>query len=214
MPQVVIDPRQVGSPTGVRIAIVPPALRKFGSVPDFSLCKPGDLVLSRSIWPDWTERLISDAQRKAGFADDDSLWTHAAVFLYDTLVAEAVPGYGVRVRSLYDDLLGNVLRVRRPRVTDEQRALIALRAVATLGTPYGKVAALRLGKKMHSGLWNPAALVSYGRKVICSKVYFDAHIEISKIPLAGCPMNGLVSPAHLSATSDLDDVVIPWVKPI
>ncbi len=105
------------------------------------------------------------------------------------------------------------MRVRRPRVRDEQRAHIALRAAATLGTRYGTVAALRLGRKMHHGLWNPAVLIAYGKKLICSKVYFDAHIEIAKLPLAGCPMTGLVSPAHLSATNDLDDIRVPWVDP-
>jgi hypothetical protein len=172
------------------------------------------LILSQGIRPDWIERSISDAQTQGGFAGTDSVWTHAAVFLYDTLIAEAVPRFGVRVRSLYDDVLLCLLRVRRPRVTEEQRAHIALRAVATLGTPYGNVAALQFGRRMHYGLWNPAALISYGRKLICSKVYFDAHIEIAKIPLAGCPLNGLVSPAHLSATNDLDDVLIPLVRPI
>jgi hypothetical protein len=38
---------------------------------------------------------------------------------------------------------------------------------------------------MHYGLWNPAALIAYGRKLICSKVYFDAHLEIAKLPLSG-----------------------------
>ena len=196
------------------MAIVPPALRSFGAVPNYSLCRPGDLILSASIVPDYVERLISRAQRNAGFASDHSRWTHAAVFLYDNLVAEAVPKYGVRLHSLYEDTLQSIMIVRRPRVTDEQRAHIALRAVATLGTPYGRLAALQLGRQMNYGLWNPAALVSYGRKLICSKVYFDAHIEITSLPLSGCPINGLVSPAHLSTTNDLDDIHIPWVRPI
>jgi hypothetical protein len=212
--QHVIDPSSIGQPTDHPIDIVPPPLRDFGAVPNFSLLKTGDLILSRGLEPDWVERSISGAQRRGGFSDDHSCWTHAAVFLYGTLVAEAVPEKGVRVRSLYDDVLQCVSRVRRPRATDEQGAHIALRGVAQLGTPYSVFAALQLGRHMRNGLWNPAALVSYGRKLICSKVYFDAHIEITKLPLSGCPMSGLVSPAHLSATDDLDDVLIPWVKPV
>jgi len=183
------------------------------SAPVQGLCKPGDLILSYSIPFDLTEWSISNAQERGGFADEHSRWTHAAVFLFDTLVAEAVPRSGVRVHSLYDDTLSSVMRVRRPRVTDEQRAHIALRAVATLGTPYGTIAALQLGRQMHYGLWNPATLIAFGGKLICSKVYFDAHIEIAKLPLSGCPMTGLVSPAHLSGTPDLDDVFVPWVDP-
>ena len=212
MAQEVIDPRNIGQPDDLPIAIVPEHLRKFGAVPNFNLCKTGDLIFSYSITQDWVERSISRAQQKGGFANEHSCWTHAAVFLYDTLVAEAVPGIGVRVQSLYEEALQCVRRVRRPRVTDEQRAHIALRAVTMLGTPYATFAALRLGLEMHHGLWNPAALISYGGKVICSKVYFDAHIEIAKLPLSGCPMTGLVSPAHLSVTNDLDDVSVKWVS--
>jgi hypothetical protein len=214
MAQHVIDPRSTGQLTDLQIDIVPQPIRDFGAVPNFCLFKTGDLILSRGLEPDLIERSISHAQRTGGFSDDHSCWTHAAVFLYSTLVAEAVPENGVRVRSLYEDVLQTVSRVRRPRVTDEQGAHIALRALAQLGTPYNWFAALVVGWHMHHGLWNPAALVSYGRKSICSKVYFDAHIEIAKLPHSGCPMTGLVSPAHLSATNDLDDVLIPWVRPV
>ena len=214
MAQHVIDPRNIGQPTNLQIDIVPQPLRDFGAVPNFSLFKTGDLILSRGLEPDLIERSTSRAQGRGGFADDHSCWTHAAVFLYSTLVAEAVPEGGVRVHSLYEDVLHCVSRIRRPQVTDEQRAHIALRALAQLGTPYNFLAALQFGWHMHYGLWNPAALISYGRKLICSKVYFDAHIEITKLPLSGCPMNALVSPAHLSAPSDLDDVLILWVTQV
>jgi hypothetical protein len=212
--QHVIDYRNVENPAELQIDIVPPALRQFGFIPNFGLCRPGDLILSRGIKFNFLERSISRAQERAGFAEEHSQWTHAAVFLYDTLVAEAVPKDGVRVHSLYNDTLQCVMRVRRPRLNGEARVHLALRAVATLGSRYGTIAAFQLGHQMLHGLWNPGTLIAYGRKVICSKVYFDAHIEIAKLPLSGCPMNGLVGPAHLSATDDLDDVLIPWVKPI
>jgi hypothetical protein len=214
MPQYVIDPRNVGNPADLQINIVPPQLRTFGYVPNFGLCRPGDLILSFSIRHGLFERQISRAQGRGGFAQEHSRWTHAAVFLYGTLVAEAVPKYGVRVNSLYNETLECVMRVRRPRLNGEERANLALRAVASLRTPYSRFAACQLGRQMHYGLWNPATLISYGRKVICSKVYFDAHIEIAKLPLSDCPMSGLVSPAHLSATDDLDDVSVPWVRPM
>jgi hypothetical protein len=214
MPQHVIDPDAIGDLEDLKIDVLPQPLRDFGAVPNFSILRTGDLILSRGREPDFTERWISDAQRRGGFSDNHSCWTHAAVFAYGTLIAEAVPGKGVRIRSLFHDVLQSKLRVRRPRVTDEQGAHIALRALAQLGRPYSRFAALQVGWHMRQGLWNPAALVSYGRKLICSKVYFDAHIEITRLPLAGCPLNGLVSPAHLSATNDLDDVFIPWVRPV
>lgn len=107
----------------------------------------------------------------------------------------------------------NVIRIRRPRLdTELQRANVALRAVAALGVGYSWIAALRLGWRMNSGLWNPGGLITYGRRIICSKVFFDAHLEIARLPLQGCQLSGLISPAHLSATVDLDDVHIPWLR--
>ena len=184
MPQRIIDRRNVEDAVDDRrIAIIPPPLRNFGYVPNFGLCKPGDLVLSHGIAPNWIGRSISDAQRRAGFAADDNRWTHAAVFLYENLVVEAVPRYGVRLHNLYDDVMQNVIRIRRPRLdTELQRANVALRAVAALGVGYSWIAALRLGWRMNSGLWNPGGLITYGRRIICSKVFFDAHLEIAPPP--------------------------------
>jgi hypothetical protein len=125
-----IDKRTIEQLTDLQIDIVPQLLRNFGAVPNFSLVKTGDLILSSGFEPNLVERSISLAQSSAGFSDNHSCWTHAAVFLYGTLVAEAVPEHGVRVHSLYEDMLRYVLRVRRPRVTDEQGARIALRALA------------------------------------------------------------------------------------
>jgi hypothetical protein len=79
-----------------------------------------------------------------------------------------------------------------------------------LGARYGKLAALKLGWRMTHGLWDRAGSLSFGPVVICSKVYFDAHASITRTALNGCPFDAPVTPAHLSATSDLDDVSIGW----
>jgi hypothetical protein len=133
------------------------------------------------------------------------------VFLFDSFVVEAVPSDGVRLRSLYDEVLESVLRVRRSSLSDSQRITVALRAATTLGTSYGILDAIRFGWKMKDGLWN-LSFYSYGKGVICSKIFFDAHLEVARLPLQGCPLSGMIAPAHLSHTADLVDVQVPWVK--
>ena len=90
MPQIVIDPQQVGIPEEqVSINVLPEDVRRFGFVPKFSDCKPGDLILFSRNPPDLVTRFIDYAQRRAGFDAQHSRWTHAAIFLYEDFVVEA-----------------------------------------------------------------------------------------------------------------------------
>jgi hypothetical protein len=73
------------------VTAIPTAARAFGFVPDVSLCKPGDLILSRSRKLGLIERQIVKTQANIGFGLNDARWTHAAIFLYADFVAEAVP---------------------------------------------------------------------------------------------------------------------------
>ena len=103
---------------------------------------------------------------------------------------------------------------RRPHLKDEEGYKIALCAQKMLGTRYGVSAALSLGWRsiVRGGLWNRDWRPLFRSAVICSQVVYDAHAEITRKMLKGCPVSGDVMPAHLSATSDLEDVFIPWVK--
>ena len=211
---VILDHRNFRNPVGVlRSPIIPPAIRALKLVPDFGQCVPGDLVLSRDIGSSLARDSIAKIQRRAGFSAIDSQWTHAAVFLYETFVAEAVPRFGIRLRNLYNDVPIKVMKVRRlARLSNEQGLNVALRAAAALGTPYSYKGVLKLAKRMQGGLWNPGTLITYGRGVICSKVYYDALLEITQLPLPHCPLDGSVSPAHLSATQGLNDIDIPLLS--
>ena len=75
-------------------------------------------------------------------------------------------------------------------------------------------AALSLGWRsiVRGGLWNRDWRPLFRSAVICSQVVYDAHAEITRKMLKGCPVSGDVMPAHLSATNDLEDVFIPWVR--
>jgi hypothetical protein len=221
MPQIVIDPRSIPDAAcgTVSITPIPPKARSFGFVPDLRRCEAGDLILSHSISPGFAERQIVRAQTQAGLSADDSRWTHAAVFLYQDFVLEAVPCKGVITRSLYSDIPDNVLRVRRrPNLDDEEEEYrikgykIALCAQRMLGTRYDISAALSLGwRSTFKRMWNRDWRPSFKAAVICSQVVYDAHAEITRHFLNNCPMRDDVMPAHLSATGDLG-ISIPWVR--
>jgi len=211
--QLIIDPASVGKPTDTRsIALLPQAAREFGYVPDLTLCLPGDLVLFRDPAPGLIGRSITSSQLNAGFSKEDAAWTHAAVYLDEDFVVEAI-GEGVVTRSLYCDVPSRVMRIRRQlALSDIERYRIALRALRMLNTRYSKLEALRLGWNMKNGIWNGAGSPSFGRVVICSKVFYDAYLEITRSALRDCPIDHPVTPAHLSATGSLSDVAIPWLK--
>jgi hypothetical protein len=216
MPQLTIDPRNIPKTIGETdlLTPIPPRARNFGRVPDLRRCEAGDLILSFSISPGFAEKQIIRAQTHAGLSADDSRWTHAAVFLYQDFVLEAVPRKGVVTRTLYSDIPDSVLRVRRrPNLRVEEKYQIALCAQRMLGTRYDISAVLSLGwrskfKQMWKRDWRPPL---FKAAVICSQVVYDAHAEITLGLLEGCPLRD-VMPAHLSATSSLEDICIPWVK--
>jgi len=71
---------------------------------------------------------------------------------------------------------------------------------------------LSLGwRSIFTQMWNRNWRPSFKAAVICSQVVYDAHAEITLGLLQGCPLRD-VMPAHLSATSSLEDIYIPWVK--
>lgn len=214
MVQIVVDPAAIGAPQEtVSIQILPPALRRFGFVPDLDALLPGDLILFRSANPGIAQRAIAGAQSRAGFSDDDSRWTHAAVFLFGDLVVEAVPWSGVVQRSLYIDIPHKIWRVRRrTSLQDIDRHRIALRALSMLGARYSHRGAFELAAELFRGLWNPGDLTAHRNILICSEVFHDAYVTVTRGLLDGCRVGNTITPAHLSATPDLDDVAVEWLR--
>jgi len=214
VPQIVIDSANHGNPVAISfLNVLPPHVRNFGYVPDFSLCKPGDLILFRSRNPGFIERQITITQRLIGLAEEHARWTHAAVFLYEDFIVEAIPNDGVVTRSLYVDVPQSILRVRRrPNLQNEERYKIALCAQRMLGSRYNAGIAISAGLSARFGAWNRFWFRVARPTIVCSKVFYDAHVEITRTLLADCALDDLVTPAHLSATSDLEDVDIPWLK--
>jgi hypothetical protein len=212
VPQITVDPDNRGELTDASpFTPIPPRAREFGFVPNLRECLPGDLILFRDITPGFFGRSISNAQRQ--FSEEDAQWTHAAVYLYDDLVVEAVPFRGVRTRSLYTDIPNRIWRVRRqPDLSESLRYKIALRALSMLGSRYSLSAALAIGWRTQTGIWDRIGTPSFGPVIICSKVFHDAYVEITRSLLQGCSIDQAVTPAHLSATIDLQDVPVRWIK--
>ncbi len=212
MAQIVIDPYNRGEPVSESaISEIPPNVRRFGYIPNFRACLPGDLILFRNIVPSFSCRCISSAQR--AFADEDAQWTHAAVFLYDDLIVEAVLSPGVRTRSLCTDIPKRILRIRRCKdISEGDRYKIALRAQSMLGSRYSMFSAFSIGWKTHLGKWDPIGVPNFGPVIICSKVFHDACVEVTRALLQGCSIDRPITPAHLSATTSLEDIDVKWIQ--
>lgn len=210
--QRVLDPTAVGTVAGdLPLAVAPPGVRAFGHVPDLNSLLPGDLILFSPVSPRWTTRVVASAQRRAGFPQEHCRWTHAAVFLFDSLLVEALPWRGVVQSSLLDYVLGHRMRVRRaPGLVLEERYRVALRALSMLGQDYAHRGIFILSLDLLRGAWAPRRAMSSRAINICSRVFHDAYVETTRHLLDGCPLDSPATPAHLSATKDLEDVEVAW----
>jgi hypothetical protein len=213
MPQIEINPANLGTLVNATPVVPVPwrVRRRFEFVPNFRECRPGDVILFPDVTPNVFSRVISNAQLNL-HSELDARWTHTAVYLYDDQVVEAVPLPGVRTRSLYEDIPDRILRVRRRQGLDvEQRYKIALRALSMMHSRYSFGAAFSIGWRS-LGISNRLGAPTFGPVIICSKVFYDAYLEIARTLLQGCSIDALITPAHLSATADLVDVQVPWLR--
>jgi hypothetical protein len=138
------------------------------------------------------------------------------LYIYiEDFIVEADPWRGVHTRSLCSDVPDSLLLIRRrDQLTMEERYKIALCAQRMLGARYGFRAALSLGLRAWAlEMWNRPWFPRTRRENICSQVFYDAHAAITRHFLVDCSEPPIM-PAHLSATPDLVDVDVPWLRVI
>jgi hypothetical protein len=209
MPQIVLDAAKTSQTVDtITIPLLDPKLRAFGFVPDIDGLLPGDLILYAQT--DAIAKAIQRAQVAAGFAEADAQWSHAAVYLDQGYIAEAIPFGGVRQSSIYS-VPDGLLRFRRlSGLSDIDRYRIALRALSKLGRPYSVGGIPKLGLRMFTGLWRRHATPDQKGIVICSQVYHDSVVEITRTFLQQCPVDAPVTPAHLSCSPSMTDISVGW----
>src|SRR5438270_1882627 len=79
---------------------VPPHIRKFKHFPNIDDWLPGDLLLISAIKPGWVSKRIIQAQIRGGYVAEDARWHHAAVYLGEANVCEAL-GRGVQLNPIF-----------------------------------------------------------------------------------------------------------------
>jgi hypothetical protein len=177
-------------------------------------------VLTRAIEPDRVSRAITDAQLRGGYAQDDSIWTHAAVYLGDGLnVCEATfdsiwSSGKVCVTPIWDYCGGHAIRVRRSSYIEnkEDGWRMAMLALTHLRKQYDFQFILRLAWLAFrgKGFWQSDIVVPIrASALVCSTLYADAHSKATLRVLG--EQSGLCLPAFLSQCGALAEVPSAWL---
>jgi hypothetical protein len=212
VPQHYLDPED-RTFTGVcaRTGPMAPHVRRFGRYPDLSALVPGDLVLVSAIAPGYLSRRIIAAQEHGGFAGEDARWHHAAVYVGNGRICEAMPG-GVQARSIDRYIGTHRIRIRRdPHLRPMQGYEIAMQALSRMRWYYSVWTLVRMALQSWRGFYDdPVGLrFASSRAVICSMLYADAYSVVTQRVL-GNAAGATPTPAFLSATPVLEDVVCQW----
>ncbi len=188
---------------------IPRATRQHGRVLDPSLLEPGDLILVALNKPGWLQRRIQRTQGQL-FEWEHARWHHALVSGGGTEVCEALLT-GVVASQYWNYMTGaHEFRVRRIKnATPELRTKVAYYAATMARTSYGFGAIIPIKSTFdNNDPWKPSVFRSRG--VVCSQLYFEACMRAG-ILLASIPPDR-VSPAHLSASKEMDDVPLRWFE--
>jgi hypothetical protein len=199
------------------------AATKFGYVPDIERLVPGDLFLSSRTT--LVSKAIAAAQSQT--APSSSEWTHAAVYLGDWMLIEAVPFGQVRKVHLRSYLPDHKMLFRRANAFDEMEDA----ELQIIGTEIALEAALHVSNHRYAyfkalGIahpffeWIDKRLNSIfpNRKDtedICSSLYAKCVLEKAKIALIdeeALFASETITPAQLAETDKMHDIDIGWLE--
>jgi hypothetical protein len=183
-------------------------VRTFGYVPSLFDLEPGDLVLTSRCEPDAVSTFIRTYQAE-DFDEAFSRWTHAAIYVEDGVIVEAVRK-GVIVNKLLNYIPSHRLLVRRHSSLDQSdRMKIALQACLRIGQTY-EMQAVRSFIDIYLSRGRPTLLPRRYR--ICSQIFIDALTYGPVKALSAVPFTGEATPAHLAACPDFTNVQLKWIK--
>lgn len=188
---------------------IPSAVRLHGKVLDPSFLEAGDLILVALVKPGYFQKRIQKTQKHL-FEWEHAQWHHALVSGGGMEVCEAVLS-GVVATEYWDYMTGaHIFRVRRIKnATPEVRTKVAYYAATMARTSYGFGALLPIKTTIdNKDPWKRSMFRSRG--VLCSQLYFEACMRAGVL-LASIPPDR-VSPAHLSASQEMDDVPLHWLE--
>jgi hypothetical protein len=191
---------------------IPADVRAFGYFPNIDDWLPGDLLLVSASKPGWVSRQIISAQSRGGYSPDDARWHHAAMYIGDAHICEAV-GRGVHAAPMFEYIGGHLLRVRRDsQLSAEARFRLAIKALTRMRNSYSRGSVFKLFFQSFKGFWGdsdqPFAPLGI-RAVICSQLYADAYAMATSKLITSTP-TVQVTPAALSETALLVDVPVRW----
>lgn len=212
-----LDPGNLGAVAGkISVERLPKSVRSFGRYPDISRMQAGDLILVRPVKNAGNAVAIERVQAQTHDAFD-AQWIHAATYLGDNSLVE-IAGGGVSVGDLHKYVCSHKIMVRRVLRPEDNREVdpltgyrIAVAALKAFKTKYGFGDLIQI--YIQSQQWKSAdgRFRLRGAEAICSD-YFDAAVAQVLGRGAASAKRNPFSPADLSASANMTDVVVPWAQ--
>ena len=217
MVQLVLDPRDTAPPARAGdLLIEDAAVRRLGRYPDIGCLQPGDVLLFAPVHATAATNAIVAAQTHDGFTAEDARWTHAAVYARRGTLIEAVMPR-VCITPLWHYVPTRLVRVRRvatPRDPATFGYRLALEMATRISEPYEasllwRIPLYRWLRAARAAEQNPEG------RVWCSQIIADSFASLKEgaIYQDGPSLRRFpaLSPAHLSNSTLLRDVVVPWL---